>query len=351
MCPFYRLLFSPTERVRFGDFLPAHARLGQESWLPLTAKSCKTAPGFLAEWGKHGIQDTLLPTLALEMVLEAGLPLVPVQRCGCRGCRERLESVSGFFARSRDQGEALNVATRVVTRSARNRQRGTSFDGALFAFQAIEAEQAFAGEILCPSEAIADLVRAEFPEDTELVFGRFRSSGSGRAVVVAVGEAETEQITVQQRLEAFNDRLRKELRVYQSCLPALRMPPDEERFFALTLMASAALVDGMCLPVVGLSADGLHLELKRRGLQHGQCTLLRSFCHGEVREGWELAHRLPRETTLLTAAGSVVVFKTQDQQVIDLLESLESEGIGIRREEGFGRVQVCHVFHLKEGAW
>jgi CRISPR-associated protein Csx10 len=349
-CPFYKLLLAPEDRMYFSDFLPEHPRFGPGRWLPLTARSCKRVPGFRAE-ANHGVRDTLVQTLALDMALAAGLPLVPVQACGYRDCRERLEPFTGFFARFLEHSAAINVATRIITRSARDRQRGTAFEGALFSFQALEADQVFAGDIRCASDALAALLQAHFPAETELTLGRFRSSGSGRAIILAMDNPEAEPETLTTRLEAFNRRLRAALRVYQPLVPRLQIPPEEERFFTLTLTAPAVLRDDLHCPTVGLNAAVLQAELSSRGLRDGQYAQLRSICQGESREGWELAHRLPRDTALLTAAGSVAVFQTRDTRVLDLLATLEAEGIGLRREEGFGGIAVCHFLHLKEDAW
>lgn len=70
-----------------------------------------------------------------------------------------------------------------------------------------------------------------------------------------------------------------------------------------------------------------------------------------VREilGWNAAWGLPKEKELAIEKGSVFFFKFEGDDVERLLRSLkdiERKGIGLRKEEGFGRAYICDSFHL-----
>ena len=66
--------------------------------------------------------------------------------------------------------------------------------------------------------------------------------------------------------------------------------------------------------------------------------------------GWNAAHGLPRQDEWMVARGSVYVycFKGTPEErdvLIEQLKALSKEGVGLRRNEGFGTVLVCDDFH------
>jgi CRISPR-associated protein Csx10 len=67
-----------------------------------------------------------------------------------------------------------------------------------------------------------------------------------------------------------------------------------------------------------------------------------------VREilGWNAAWGLPKEKELAIEKGSVFFFKfnAEQENPLETLKQIEEKGIGLRREEGFGRVYICYIF-------
>ena len=76
--------------------------------------------------------------------------------------------------------------------------------------------------------------------------------------------------------------------------------------------------------------------------------LVRSFSNYDYVSGWNTAWGLPKEIDLATRIGSVFVFHTSDiESWKQHLKELEDNGIGNRREEGFGQILICDPFHLR----
>jgi CRISPR-associated Csx10 family RAMP protein len=69
--------------------------------------------------------------------------------------------------------------------------------------------------------------------------------------------------------------------------------------------------------------------------------------------GWSAAWGLPKRVAPSVTAGSTFVYRVPHgdedlaQQVLKRCVALEQEGIGQRREEGLGWVQICTPFHLE----
>jgi len=65
--------------------------------------------------------------------------------------------------------------------------------------------------------------------------------------------------------------------------------------------------------------------------------------------GWNAAWELPKEKELAIEKGSTFFFKCDAEQenLLGTLKQIEIEGVGLRREEGFGRAYVCDLFHIE----
>lgn len=65
--------------------------------------------------------------------------------------------------------------------------------------------------------------------------------------------------------------------------------------------------------------------------------------------GWSAVWRMPKPDDLAITMGSVFVLALPDDspQVIDQLRTLQEEGIGRRRCEGFGQLRVASEFHYE----
>ena len=66
--------------------------------------------------------------------------------------------------------------------------------------------------------------------------------------------------------------------------------------------------------------------------------------------GWNELWGTPRANDIAIDSGSVFLFASQkplDEDLADRLYTLEEEGIGRRRAEGFGRICISDPFHLE----
>ncbi len=74
-----------------------------------------------------------------------------------------------------------------------------------------------------------------------------------------------------------------------------------------------------------------------------------AFNNAKEEYGWNAAWGLPKEKELVIEKGSVFFFKYEGSDVKGLLSRLkdvEMKGIGLKTEEGFGRVYICDSFHI-----
>ena len=154
--------------------------------------------------------------------------------------------------------------------------------------------------------------------------GRMRGCGAVRAELVADTLA---RLTLSERLKGFNRAVRAERRYYAAMTPVGLPSPgsldDGEWYFTLD-MSVPALAE---LPAI---------------------VPIRSWLSTEVEGGWHSATGLPRRTGL--AVRGVALYRVPAENnraaVDEVLAFLDTEGIGVGRERGYGAVTVCDPFHL-----
>ena len=310
--------------------------------LPATAVGCKDFPGFLSEGVSeaHGIFDTLLEQLASE---HANWLVSP----NCPHCGGRVEAQTGFYAQRNDATyERKTVNTRLLTRVAINRHRKVAEEGLLYHLTAIDTVVTESGtgrlhgSARVPSRLASRVAETLQKQVHRLGGGTSRGLG---CVHVKVQQCEHPD-ALAQRIRDFNALLQEIWEAYRH-LPSVEMETLESTYFSIDLQADTLLT----------AEDGWQRSMVLNAPMLQQITgcdtpvkLVRSFASYDYVSGWNAAWGLPKETALVTRMGSVFVFHTPDIDAwMPVLKTLEEQGIGARREEGFGQMLVCAPFHLR----
>lgn len=290
--------------------------------LPITATWCKGEP-----W-KHGVRDTLLDRLAL---LHAGSAAAAERavRPGttpCVRCGQPMRTAHGSRLATGP------VETRTIVRVAMDRARQSARDGQLFSQVLLAPGTVLEGTIRgIPAHSRARLVQAL--GSGIVSFGRGRSAGWGQARIDA--EPARGLPSIANRAEAFDCALRT--RLQSAGLTSDRIG----RLVPVTLL-SPLWPSGTDRAPNG-DDDGAHDLHDAVGAAN--CFLVaRRF----ARDGaWD--QRTGKMSTFrATAAGGVFVLELEHatwRDIVPRLEALEREGVGRRRDQGFGQV-LCFDPHF-----
>lgn len=351
-CPFCRI-FCSDDPALFANAYPGPATAtALVRVIPATAVSCKGHPGFLREpeqrcrlreeWPPHGVFDTLIDRLCWEMLQPRGL----VYALCCPTCDGRLERFSGFYYVEDGRYKRSSVSQRLLTRVALNRRRGVAEDQLLYSPSVLaEARRG------CPTTFVGEVYVNGAAEELEEALKQVRYLGGGSSrglgrVELKVEPVEDEGGSVTDRVEAFNEAVKGSWERYEKLAPCNPQPkhnPDEGTFFTLGLMADAILRDGW-RPTMVLTTEMLK---EATGIADDSLVLVRSYAGYGYRGGWNAVWELPKVTEVIASMGSVYVYWTADiDKWLPALAKLEVHGLGGRRAEGFGRMQVCDEFHL-----
>jgi CRISPR-associated protein Csx10 len=346
--------FAPLfEEARFTNLYPAGAAGTASAPLPLSSITCSHQPGFAADGG-HGVGDLLLSAEVAQLAAEAATATgagrrSPVDRdalVACRHCpdeRRRLPVPGtvpwrGFCAwqDGEPQQAAVHSSTALERRAAGREQ-------AVTLRQTLAAGQHYTGVVTFPdsdsAEAATQLLAMQ---EHQIWVGAGRSRGLGAIQVdVATAPAAADDLT--QRQEALMAALGRRCERVDVALP-----DNNYWYMALTLQSAALLADPFGRWQQTITAD--MLSQWTGPLPTGTWQVRQAFVAGAAVEGWNGGLGLPKPDAVAIAAGSCWLLRIQGASLAELstaLQRLEAEGIGERRQEGFGVVRVCDPLHWR----
>lgn len=332
-----QLILDPNLRYRNLHPLPTGTDLAHP--LPRTARSCKLNRGFHPLAPKpgsppHGVQDILIPLLRYILDKQT----FPPQQC--QQCDLPLTPFDGYYNGTGDSGyQKATIAQRHITQTAIDPNRETAQSANLFTTNALDEQTYFAGYLTLGSdEDETEFINTICPTGQTLRLGYGRTRGMG---LITVDSCESETAnpwkqSLTERIVAFN-----ELAKGMNC-PV----PAGQTLFTLTLQSHTLLLDPYLRPQTNLDTPTLAREIHP---QLANSEHLATFAATHPIHGWSSPHGLPLTPTTAIATSSVFVFQTplSPNQLADIFNQtqLEQQGIGERRNEGFGQLTVCHPFH------
>ena len=251
-----------------------------------------------------------------------------VEKCG--ECKNPVKGVREEFVSLRKKPETKPEHFRPEMRSEMHiriePQTGRVEEGQLFDYVALEAGQYFIGELVCADEDAWELLQ----EFTGLAEGKPIKLRMGKGTRRGYG-----QVTLW--LER-SDEGKPSAWVKQPLEERLNEGVEKR---TLTLLTDAVVADSWGRFVTGFENEWLKREL---GFE---VTVMegRDFAATKVVDGFNTQLRLPRWRDVALAAGSSVRLQLAEPLTVELrkkLAEVEREGIGLRRNEGYGQVAFDH---------
>lgn len=321
----FRALFL-SEQVQYGDLWPSVEGKGT-TLLPATARACKR------HGLKHGesFRDALLDVWANSD-----------DRRKCPECGEPLDRVSGYLC-SLEPPESLAPRSRLRVNTAIERSTGTVAREMLFTQHTLIGQRKAQGKFeLVLFRGTVRLADSSLKEPLETLLKAPLFLGSGRSR--GLGEVEVKTWAEAPAGEPLEERWRK----FNETVQRAGGDPDV-RYFSLTLLSHLALRDNLLRPVLGeITPQHFGLPDTASWVRYPDSDRPVLFLSAVTIPGWNAALGMPKPDTVALARGSVLLGQcdaNQEQDVLNQLARIEAEGVGERRNEGFGRVAVCYPVH------
>lgn len=305
---------------------------------PRDMVTCELYPGFSGDSGEgHGIWSLLRDSSLDEC------PVCSQQKDSqSQNSRQvKLESLNGYISLIEDIPRSKHKPASTVEMHIRiDPNSGRVRTGDLYGYVALEAGQYFVGEITCTNESVWNALRtmADLQSDgavNELKLGKAAQRGYGR--VSAVFQPIDKPLF---HVQSLNQRLTSTEHVTMLLLSDAIVPDPWGRFWRG--FDPAWLKRELQLP------DGAEVSIDCN--QNGEAL---AFSAVRTVDAFNAVLGLPRARDIALVAGSSVRLSFKGIEVSDLvkhLEEVENRGIGLRRDEGFGRVAFNHpVYQQLQG--
>ena len=255
---------------------------------------------------KHAIREN---ELRMQSDTKAELP---VRTCLAENPKEGEQRVDvGGYGR---YGEGGQLATTRVRKTANLHIKvgQTGKDKPMYRYEAIEERQSLGGAIVCEDEDTAEMYRDLIVGKT-LYLGGSKGSGYGRCHVRNVDVLTYDQFVMR----------------YGICRK------DEEGILVVYALSNLLLNDDLGAPAGEISAKKLETAL---GI--ADVSLIKSFAATGVSGGFNHTWRAGNVQRNFVKAGSVFVYTYSGTLNRDKVSDFEEAGVGMRRQDGFGRILV-----------
>lgn len=233
----------------------------------------------------------------------------------------------GAFFSLREEPERFEPEKRSEMHIRIDPESGRVAEGQLFEYDALEAGHFFVGELTCTDEnawaLLKDLTGLEERTPILLRLGKGRRRGYGKVTLWLQRPDEDDEPSVWAK-QALDERVK-----------------EGAKELTLTLLTDAIVTDTW-----GRFATGFEDEWVTRELNFEVAVMEgRDFAATHLVDGFNTKLRLPRWRYVALAAGSTVQLKILEAPTEGLLNALariEREGIGLRKNEGYGQVAFNH---------
>lgn len=385
----FATIFEDNAQPWFGFCYPSVS--GFSVPFPATARQCKYYPGFsVDDDDAHGIHDALIPLLTFgEAISQRDMEPYQCSKCHtalaydrgavgenhldqCSKCHTALEPVNGFYESWGQSYWQPQPQIVWLSRAAINRPRRVAAEGMLYTLGLLCEEMPgppepsgesssvptrLRGQVWAHDEKQASLLEKLLPQVTQLGGGISRGLGAvtiaverrrdpsiidlsnaAQQLADAVSSLDFDSIIVTpnslvSRLASFNSRLLKEMQTTIGDNPA-----PGRLYFSID-----------CLSDVLNLEQGLPTALLPETIAGAK--RIRSFARHFQSSGYSGATGLMRTVQMAIGRGSVFVYLlenvTNESLLVTLkkLQAIENDGLGLDKERGFGRVQICSPFH------
>ncbi len=352
----FNRLFLNEASCRFGPLDPGPKHF------PLTAASCKR------ERRKHAFVDQLWFRIAQHHLAGRVPENAATAWRRCRECEADLKGHDGFW-QQRENGHLcdMSIDTQVAAHVGIDRQTATAAESIFYTLESMSPsckKVDLHGWLMADAEALAALEQLLQDEDSSISVGHHRTRGYGDVRLTLGEPVDRDDSPV--RTEDWKQWSRDLIADLGS--PPISVPDldPEDFYFGLSFPTGAVFVDRFLryttdpadvipwLPTMP-SVD-VAFPLKDRPARQlpagGTVRWITAVTRHERLRGWNAAHGLPRQDEWVVARGAVYVYCFQGtaeerEALIERLATLSEDGVGLRRNEGFGTVMVSDDFHCR----
>lgn len=162
-------------------------------------------------------------------------------------------------------------------------------------------------------------------EKYTIYLGKLKTKGFGKATITFKDYVEKNESIVS-RINAFNEAI----------------PENEKEKLSNKTLITFDLQSDMILPYTDIYDAQEQFKILANLSDNFKFNYSRSFVNTSKLEGYNLINNIRKIDELIFNRGSVFTFEVDNyKDELELLNKIEEKGIGLRKNEGFGRVKIC----------
>lgn len=324
----FEQIFLEDENVFFTNLYPTNNSEIISSPFPLSAVSCKRYPE------DHEKKDTLFLYSAQELNYKMTGEVKDLNDIYiCKTCNNDLKGISGYYYfDSKNKLEQSKVQKNLTLHNGINRETNTVEESIFYGLETISSDLSnpnntlvFKGVIKVKDE-LEELFIKSF-NNFSFFMGRAKTRGNG-LVKIKVENYNNNDIKFKEKLETWSNK-------FQSYCKNIFKLEAKDFYFSIKFENEAILLDEFLRYTSDIS------ELS-------SCNLIYKSIKSKEIKGWNSLQKLPKTTEIGVSEGSSYLFSvdiSKKDEIIKLLEQMETKGLGIRKNEGFGKIVVSDLFH------
>lgn len=206
------------------------------------------------------------------------------------------------------KGTSMLKAKRNEISIAINSQTKSVEDGMLFNSEYLQCDEKLIGDIVLPEGLVDE------NKDYTIYLGKMKSKGFGKAVIT-FGKYEKERANLKARIE----KLQKQAK---------------EKIFTFDLQSD------LILPFNTIYNVGEQFK-SLVGISELKFEESKSYINTGKLGGYNIINNIRKVDELVITRGSVLTYEIDDfNSILPKLEEIEEKGLGLRKNEGFGRVKI-----------
>ena len=192
----------------------------------------------------------------------------------------------------------------------------------------------------------------EIGKEYELKIGKFKTKGFGKVKIKFEKYSEKQGMNIKDRIEKLNNQIKEDFvrfdeensrkieekreKVYSG---DEKLKKGEQKLITFDFLSD------MILPFNEVSNVGNQILTLFEDFEE-KLTLnnRRTFINVEKLRGYNIVNNIRKMDEIVITQGSVISYCINNEDLEDILkklEKIEENGIGLRRNEGFGRVRIC----------
>ena len=187
----------------------------------------------------------------------------------------------------------------------------------------------------------------EIGKKYELKIGKYKTKGFGKVEIEFKKFTDENDKNIEERIKELNDEIKKDFKEFD------KRNDKEKVYFGDELLKEEKqklitfdFLSDMILPFNEVSNVGKQI-LELFDENFGEKLTLnnrRTFVNVEKLRGYNIINNSRKMDEIVITQGSVISYCVDNENlegILGYLEKIEENGIGLRRNEGFGRVRIC----------